>query len=232
MVKPYLAVPFFLLAFALFLAAQQPVTCPPGTPCPVCDPPIAGDPLTALRMGNERFVKADPKHLHQSVSCGAKLACCQKPFAVILSCSDSRVPPEVAFDQGIGDLFVVREAGNVAPPGVLGSIEYAVEHLDVKFVVVLGHRRCGAVEAAFCPKPPPHIDTLWTLIRPAIPPNQYLPSCEHHPAINPAWWDQAVRKNIDNMTEIVRKDLAHRTDVRVVAAYYDMDTSKIEFPKQ
>jgi carbonic anhydrase len=74
-----------------------------------------------------------------------------RPFAVILGCSDSGVPPDVLFDQGIGDLFVIHVAGNVATADALGSIEYAVDHLDAKLIVVTGHRRCGAVRAVFCP---------------------------------------------------------------------------------
>jgi carbonic anhydrase len=158
MLKPSLFAALVLLAFALFLAAQQPVLdCGPTT----------GNPLTALTDGNKRF-RGTPAHLHQSVACVARYARSQKPFAVILSCSDSRVPPEVAFDLGIGDLFVVREPGNVATPVVLGSIYYGVDKLKAKLVVVLGHRRCGAVEAAFCPTPAPHRE-IWSLIRPLVP---------------------------------------------------------------
>jgi len=169
--------------------------------------------------------------MHQSVSCGVKLACCQQPFAVILSCSDSRVPPEVVFDRGMGDLFVVREAGNVATTGVLGSIEYAVDHLKAKLVVVMGHRRCGAVEAAFCPEPKPNLDIIWKLIRPAVP-LDYHPKCEPHPEIDPLRWDQAVRKNVVNMVEIVEKDLGGRAGVRVVPAYYNLDTGAVELPNK
>jgi carbonic anhydrase len=78
----------------------------------------------------------------------------QQPFAVVLSCSDSRVPPEILFDQGLGDLFVVRVAGNVASDEAIGSIEYAIAHLNsIRIIVVLGHEKCGAVEAALSPKP-------------------------------------------------------------------------------
>src|SRR5438046_9167052 len=78
----------------------------------------------------------------------ADLKASQHPFAIVLSCSDSRVPPEIVFDQGLGDLFVVRVAGNVIDDQSLGSIEYAVDHLAVRLIVVLGHQRCGAVTAA------------------------------------------------------------------------------------
>ena len=217
------------LAIALPVAAQEPATCPAGVPCPACEPARAADPLGALREGNSRFVKANPKHLHQSIACGKRLSCCQKPFAVILSCSDSRTSPEVLFDQGIGDLFVIRVAGNVATPDALGSIEYAVDHLGAKLVVVMGHRRCGAVQAAFCPRPGPQLDVLWDLIRPSV--EHPLPSCEHHETVAPEPWDEAVRRNASNMVEIVRKDLRDRAGVSVQAAYYDLDDGKVEFTK-
>jgi carbonic anhydrase len=218
-----------LLAGALFAAGQQPAAFPVDASCPACSPERAADPQVALREGNIRFALWDPKHLHQTIECSKRLSCCQKPFAIVLSCSDSRVPPEVLFDQGIGDLFPVRIAGNVATPDALGSIEYAVDHLDAKLVVVLGHRRCGAVQAAFCPRPPPHIDVLWDLIRPSVA--HPLLSCDRHTVVDPAQWDAAVRKNISAMASIVTKDLQSKPGVRVVEAYYNLDDGKVEFSK-
>ena len=123
------AVLLSLLAGSLFLAAQGP-TCP----CETCGNPPS-NPLGELNAGNRRF-RQRPGHPRQTLACVQKLKCCQKPWAIVLSCADSRIPPEVIFDQGIGDLFVVRVAGNVAgkgdgkvvTPAVLGSIEYAVDH--------------------------------------------------------------------------------------------------------
>jgi carbonic anhydrase len=229
MQRAFTAVLFCLLAVVLAAAAQRSVACPVGVACPACGPPRSADPLTALREGNSRFVKPDPKHLHQSVECGKQLSCCQKPFAVVLSCSDSRIPPDVVFDQGIGDLFVVRVAGNVATPDALGSIEYAVDHLDAKLVVVMGHRRCGAVQAAFCPRPGPNLDVLWDLIRLSVA--HPFASCEHHEQPDPPQWDLAVRKNVSGMTAIVAKDLKGRAAVSVVAAYYNLDDGKVDFSK-
>lgn len=213
------------------LGFEEHGACHANGPCPACDPPRSGTELAALREGNARF-RADPKHVHQSVECGSKLACCQKPFAVIVSCSDSRVPPEVVFDQGIGDLFSVRLAGNVATPAALGSIEYAVDHLGAKLVVVMGHQRCGAVQAAFCPRPGPHIDGIWDLIRPAVA--SPLPSCEHHVDVDDKQWDRAVRENVANMVKLVSQDLhgnAGRSDVKIVGAYYKLDDGTVELPK-
>lgn len=109
------------------------------------------NPVTAwkaLREGNDRFVAGQPAHPSQSVAHRASLAAAQKPIAVIFGCADSRVAAELVFDQGLGDMFVVRTAGHVIDSAVLGSIEYAVTVLDVPLVVVLGHDSCGAVTAA------------------------------------------------------------------------------------
>ncbi|MCV7441395.1 carbonic anhydrase [Mycobacterium paraense] len=102
----------------------------------------------ALKEGNERFVAGKPQHPSQSVEHRASLAAGQKPTAIIFGCADSRVAAELLFDQGLGDVFVVRTAGQAIDSAVLGSIEYAVTVLDVPLVVVLGHTSCGAVKAA------------------------------------------------------------------------------------
>jgi carbonic anhydrase len=101
----------------------------------------------ALREGNERFVAGTPKHPNQSIEHRASLAGGQKPTAVVFGCSDSRLAAEIIFDQGLGDMFVVRTAGHVLDSAVLGSIEYAVAVLNVPLIVVLGHDSCGAVKA-------------------------------------------------------------------------------------
>jgi carbonic anhydrase len=108
------------------------------------------NPVTAwkaLREGNDRFVAGQPEHPSQSVEHRASLAEGQKPTAVVFGCSDSRVAAEIIFDQGLGDMFVVRTAGHVIDSAVLGSIEYAVNVLSVPLIVVLGHDSCGAVNA-------------------------------------------------------------------------------------
>jgi carbonic anhydrase len=108
-------------------------------------------PITAwkaLKEGNERFVAGKPQHPSQSVDHRASLAAGQKPTAVVFGCSDSRVAAELIFDQGLGDMFVVRTAGQVIDSAVLGSIEFAITVLDVPLIVILGHNSCGAVKAA------------------------------------------------------------------------------------
>jgi carbonic anhydrase len=101
----------------------------------------------ALKEGNERFVAGEALHPSQSIEDRARLAAGQKPTAVVFGCADSRVAAEIIFDQGLGDMFVVRTAGHVIDSAVLGSIEYAVTVLDVPLIVVLGHDSCGAVKA-------------------------------------------------------------------------------------
>ncbi|HOF88372.1 MAG TPA: carbonic anhydrase [Armatimonadota bacterium] len=106
------------------------------------------DALALLADGNARFVQGKSTHPNGSKTRLVETAAGQHPFAVVLTCADSRVSPELIFDRGIGDLFVVRTAGNVIDPVVIGSIEYAVEHLHAPRIIVMGHTRCGAVQAA------------------------------------------------------------------------------------
>jgi carbonic anhydrase len=111
-------------------------------------PATADQALEALRAGNRRFAEQKPIHAHQAADWRAHLTSGQQPIATILACSDSRVPPELVFDQGFGDLFVIRVAGNIIDNDVVGSIEYAMRHLQTHLVVVMGHQGCGAVTAA------------------------------------------------------------------------------------
>jgi len=126
--------------------------------------------LTQLQRGNERFVAGWPDHPNQSARRRREVSDSgQQPFAIILSCADSRVPPEIIFDQGLGDLFVIRVAGNVLDDIILGTIEYAVEHLRVPLIMVLGHDKCGAVTAAVQGvEVRNHIQSLAEALRPAV----------------------------------------------------------------
>ena len=119
------------------------------------DPSGSLDPdeaLARLRDGNERFLRGEPVHTSTPKEVLAGLAEGQHPYAIILGCSDSRVPPELLFDSGFGDLFIIRVAGNVISPEVMGSIQYAGTHLETRLFVVLGHEGCGAVQAALAAK--------------------------------------------------------------------------------
>lgn len=129
----------FVLVLFLGWAASIPAQVP-------ADPAVAA--LAKLKEGNGRFVGGKAITKAPDVKQRAELAKGQQPFAVILTCADSRVAPELVFDQGLGQLFVLRVAGNVTDPAILGSIEYAVEHLKSPLIVVMGHEKCGAVAAA------------------------------------------------------------------------------------
>jgi carbonic anhydrase len=130
--------------------------------------------LLRLMNGNKLYMAGKSRHPHQTLARRQEVTNGQKPFAVILGCSDSRVPPEILFDQGLGDLFVVRVAGNVVDNVVEGSIEYAVEELGVPpLIMVLGHEKCGAVTAAVDVvkkggQLPGEIDTIVNAIKPAV----------------------------------------------------------------
>jgi carbonic anhydrase len=197
--------------------------------------PDAGIPadaaLARLKAGNERFRGEHLKHPDQGLVRVHELEAGQHPYAVIVSCSDSRVPPEIVFDEGLGDLFVVREAGHVADAATLGSVEYAVEHLHAHLVVVLGHEHCGAVAAASevitkNAKPEGHIVNLVDAIRPAV---------ERAKSGRGDLLARAVRANVDLVTETLRGshpilfDHLAEGSVKVVGGVYDLHTGAIEW---
>jgi carbonic anhydrase len=118
----------------------------------ICVPVSADEALARLMEGNARFLRGEPQNSHTPKEVLADLAHGQRPYATILGCSDSRVPPELVFDAGFGDLFIIRVAGNVISPEVMGSMQYATTHLKTQLIVVLGHEGCGAVQAALAAK--------------------------------------------------------------------------------
>jgi carbonic anhydrase len=178
------------------------------------DPDVA---LQVLKDGNERYLKGqltektDYKEERELLKNG------QVPFAVILTCSDSRVAPEIFFVLYLGDIFVVRHSGNVADTEGLGSIEYATEHLKAKLVVVCGHSNCGAVTAAYSGGEfPPNIKRIVELIKPAVEKGGDL--------------DKAIRNNIEAMVEKVKADSVIRhLGVKVVGAYYDIHSGEVKW---
>jgi carbonic anhydrase len=131
--------------------------------------PSASEIWAKLMAGNSRFAAGKPQ-AYALTSLRQRLASAQSPHVIVLSCSDSRVSPELTFDQSLGDLFVVRAAGNVAGPVGLGSIEYAVEHFHSPVLVVLGHRKCGAIAAACSGEKmhSPNLDAIMDKIGPAV----------------------------------------------------------------
>jgi len=160
-----------LLTFAGYGVAQQTPAVPaPHSAHAASHPKPSADQLWAnLMAGNGRFMAGKPA-TYALASLRQKLASGQSPHVIILSCSDSRVSPELTFDQSLGDLFVVRTAGNVADPVALGSIEYAVEHFHSPLLVVLGHQKCGAVIAACSGEkmPSSNLDAIMEKINPAV----------------------------------------------------------------
>ncbi len=180
-----------------------------------------------LMAGNERFVTGKSK-AHHLVESRQALAQSQHPKAIILSCSDSRVPPELVFDQGLGDLFVVRAAGNIADPIGLGSMEYAAEHLGSTVLVVLGHTKCGAVTAACSgdKMPSSNLQAMVDKILPAV--NQAKASSKGDALV-----EQAIKDNVHQSAKDVLANseiLRHVKDevkLTIFEAEYQLDTGKV-----
>jgi carbonic anhydrase len=182
--------------------------------------------LERLKAGNRRFADERSERPNIGAQKRQELARGQKPFAIVLTCADSRLTPEFIFDQGLGDLFVLRVAGNIADPFELGSIEYAVEHLHVPLIVVLGHEKCGAVEAALGEKKP--AGNLGELIA-QIDVGKDLPRGKD------ASLAAAVQNNVRHQSRLlterseVIKDHVGKKEVRVVSGVYPLASGKIEW---
>lgn len=184
-----------------------------------------------LAAGNARFVSGHQRHPHESLDWRQSLVDGQHPFAIILGCADSRVSPELVFDEGLGDLFVIRAAGEVLDTAVIGSIEYAVEHLAVPLIVVLGHEKCGAVGATIDvvqhdAEVAGDISTLVRAIEPAVratPANSdaaaFLAACVAEQA-------RRAAKYLRERSNIVSDAVAHR-GVKVVSATYELRTGAV-----
>lgn len=193
----------------------------------------ADEALNKLMEGNLRVVSGATVQPHQDAARRQELANHgQHPFATILACSDSRVPPELIFDQGLGDVFTVRVAGNVAATDEIGSIEYAADHLGTRLIVVLGHTHCGAVTAVVKNEPvTPNIEKLVAPILPAVAgvrqrfatasPDELLAK-----AVEANVW-QAVADLYAN-SPLLHK-MAAQDKVKIVGAIYDLDSGKVRF---
>ncbi len=193
----------------------------------------ADEALRLLKEGNARYVEGKLQHPRQDRARRALTAAQgQHPLATVLSCSDSRVPPEIIFDQGIGDLFVVRVAGNVSATDEIGSIEYAVDHLATPLVVVLGHSQCGAVTALVDDtKLPPNIASLVEPIQPAVEKARQANAGAAKDVILKAAITGNVWQSIEDM---LRQSPLIREKVRdgqanVVGALYDIDSGQVEW---
>lgn len=188
----------------------------------------AQEALDQLKEGNKRYVDGSLRHPHTDNSWRDSLKSGQEPFAVILSCADSRVVPELLFDQGLGDLFVIRVAGNVAKDKVFGSMEYAVKFLGTRLIIVLGHESCGAVSASLGTEDPGgHIGAIIEKIKPAV----YMAKRMEGDHLT-----NSIKVNAQITAEEIKEckpilSEAHENDgLMVVPAYYSLNDGKVEFP--
>ncbi len=188
----------------------------PANPNPI----NADQALKLLLDGNQRFIHQQPQYPHQSLKHLQLVAKAQYPFAAILGCADSRVPPEVVFDQGLGDLFVVRVAGNVASDMVIGSLEYATAVLGTPLIVVLGHRKCGAVAQALKNDLlPGRIGYVVESIKPAL---AKIKSSDDAVIANIQYQRAKLREN-----SMILAKLLHEGKLKIVGACYDTVTGKV-----
>jgi carbonic anhydrase len=184
------------------------------------------DVWNELIFGNLRFAKNKSENPHKSPEYRTSLATGQRPKAIIIGCSDSRIPPEIIFDEGLGDLFVIRLAGNIISDEALGSIEYGAEHLHIPLIVVLGHESCGAVTAAskgYNGKD--HIKILTDAIKPAIEKARE----KKGPLV-----ENAIVENVKIVVDKLKhsgpilNELYEEGKIYIVGARYDLDTGLIE----
>jgi carbonic anhydrase len=203
-------------------------------PVPETDSIMTGDPLERLLAGNKRFMTGHPVHPDETLDRIRKLKKGQNPFVVVVSCSDSRVPPELVFDQGIGDVFSIRTAGNVIGDYELGSIEYAVEHLGVKLVMVMGHENCGAVDAYIHQakeRHQDHIQKLVDYINDEVEEKQLPDSLKHN-------IEFTVLANIRHGVNLLRSSepilgkLYEEKKISVIGSIYDLDTGEVKILDQ
>jgi carbonic anhydrase len=189
-----------------------------------------------LMEGNERYIQGKGVHKVDESVRRVAIAEEQKPYAAILGCADSRVPPEVVFDQGLGDLFVVRIAGNTAQdPLVVGSVEYAAEHLGSILVVVLGHQSCGAVKAAVATvtEGAHQEGSIQDFVDPIVPvvkkTKRKSPDADDHELI-----EQSIKANVERSVDELSHEelLEHLVEdgkLKIVGAEYELDSGKVEF---
>jgi carbonic anhydrase len=219
-----------LLRFSVSLFAVLMILAAAPGAGPVISP---DDAVKLLKEGNERFLAGKPQYPRQSRERRALTAGQgQHPFAAVLSCSDSRVPVEIIFDQGIGDIFVVRVAGNVAAVDEVGSLEYAVDHFETPALVVLGHSQCGEVTAIVAgEKVPANVATLVKPILPAVD----KAKAENPGASTEALINAAIKANIwQAIEDLLEKSpiirgMAKEGKTKVLGALYEVDTGQVQW---
>lgn len=197
----------------------------------------AKEALERLKAGNRRFAQGANKNAEITAQERARLVSSQEPFAIILGCSDSRVPAEIVFDQGVGDLFVIRVAGNIVAPSQVGSVEFAAEMFHTRLVVVLGHSGCGAVVATLNEMEQPsenrseNLKSIVDRIAPAI-----APLVESDEGMDrETLLDRAVRANIRASAShlshgsAILENLIAKDGLVVVGAAYDLSSGEVDF---
>ncbi len=209
----------FKIIFGVLVANTALIS---AAPLPEALPSTPKEALNALMKGNERYTKDALLHPNRSQARRETLTDTQNPFATVLACSDSRVSPVIVFDQGIGDLFEVRNAGNVAGPVVLASLEYSVKHLGSSLIFVLGHENCGAVTAVLKGQYA-DIQPIADKIKEAL---KGLPKTENS-------LENAIKANIRNVVQEVKANpaiakLISDKKVEVVGGYYHLESGKVE----
>lgn len=213
-----LSLSFYLLITASFLYAQENHL---GNT----------DPLQKLIDGNNRFVSGKSIHPDESMSRVQEIKSAQHPFAIVVSCSDSRVSPEIVFDQGLGDIFSIRTAGNVIGDLELGSIEYAVEHLHCNLIVVLGHENCGAIKAFLEDKDVVHHDHIGKILeylKAELEEQEVLAKDQYNIPL-------AVEANIKHgvhlleHTQPILEEKVEGKQLKIVGALYNLSTWKVVF---
>jgi carbonic anhydrase len=215
-----------LCALALAFPAITPCRDKHAAPAGPAPEQVLGD----LLAGNQRFAAGKPAARPLDAKKREALAGGQHPKAVVLTCSDSRVPPELVFDQGVGDIFTIRLAGNVAVPSAVGSAEYAVEHLGSKLIVVLGHTKCGAVAATAETKDPaaagPNLGTIVEEIAPAVVRAREYQGADaaHHDAEH-----ENVREAAADLVSRspVLAELVKAGKVKIVTGVYDLKSGRV-----
>jgi carbonic anhydrase len=189
------------------------------------------DALERLLAGNRRFIAAKQDHPHDTARRREELKDSQHPFAIVLGCADSRVAPELVFDQGLGDIFVVRVAGNVADPAVTGSVSYAVHHLHAHALVVLGHQSCGAVKAALMTPAelatePQDIQAIVHYVQPSL--RDVSPQLTGDERLKAAI-QANVRRTVSELEVAPSvKEAVAGHKLKIVGGVYDLETGKVE----
>ncbi|MBL8497039.1 carbonic anhydrase [Nitrosomonas sp. JL21] len=220
------------LGMAVGVKAETPSSNPINVENAEPYPRNASEALARLKDGNRRFMDDRPRHAHENISWRSLLVETQRPFATILGCSDSRVPPELIFDAGFGELFTIRLAGNIISEDVIGSLQYAVVHLHIPLIVVLGHEGCGAVTATVEEmldkvKEPERIESLIQLIKPGL---SKLDLKQSHSALLSAAVEANVRWSIQQLSALPeRKRIVVEKRAILMGGVYELATGRVRF---